>query len=286
MTKVYLSSTYEDLVDIREAVYRALRRLGHDVIAMEDYVAADQRPLDKCLADVASSDIYVGIIAWRYGFIPTGHTQSITELEYRKAVETGKTCLLFLLNEKASWPHPSIDRNPKRIEKFRNEIKNNYICSFFSTSDELALLVVCAVTQADKEHQQAQIVAEILSACYRRAVFTRTHAQLNHEAMSASLSQCRRLIQPLIPRITSVQLQQNAARLIALLDEIERQRSSTSWDFDMIDTLKLRLIQEISTLAQRAGFSFKLPTALSEDIYFTEDEASQPPVLLPGKLRL
>ena len=53
MATIYLSSTYEDLTEHREAVYRALRRLGHDVRAMEDYVATDQRPVDKCLADVA-----------------------------------------------------------------------------------------------------------------------------------------------------------------------------------------------------------------------------------------
>ena len=70
MGTIYLSSTYEDLKDHREAVYRALRRLGHDVGAMEDYVATDQRPVDKCLADVAACDIYVGILAWRYGYVP------------------------------------------------------------------------------------------------------------------------------------------------------------------------------------------------------------------------
>ena len=37
---------------------------------MEDYVAKDQRPLQMCLDDVASSDVYVGIFAWRYGYIP------------------------------------------------------------------------------------------------------------------------------------------------------------------------------------------------------------------------
>ena len=37
---------------------------------MEDYVAADNRPVDKCLADVPRVDIYVGIFAFRYGYIP------------------------------------------------------------------------------------------------------------------------------------------------------------------------------------------------------------------------
>ena len=44
MPKIYISSTYEDLKDCREAVYDALRKVKADAIAMEDYVAKDQRP--------------------------------------------------------------------------------------------------------------------------------------------------------------------------------------------------------------------------------------------------
>ena len=68
--RIYISSTFSDLQAHREKVYRVLRQLGHDVIAMEDYVAADQRPLAKCLADVAACDLYVGIFAHRYGYVP------------------------------------------------------------------------------------------------------------------------------------------------------------------------------------------------------------------------
>jgi hypothetical protein len=54
MLKVYLSSTYEDLRATRETVYRALRKIRCDVIAMEDYVAQGVAPLQKCRADVRS----------------------------------------------------------------------------------------------------------------------------------------------------------------------------------------------------------------------------------------
>lgn len=87
--KVFIPSTFQDLEEYREKVYRQLRKMRHDVISMEDYVAADQRPLAQCLADVAIADIYVGILAWRYGYVPlhdNPNKRSITELEYRKAV--------------------------------------------------------------------------------------------------------------------------------------------------------------------------------------------------------
>ena len=79
MTTIYLSSTFSDLKEYREAVYRALRQMKYDVIAMEDYVATDKRPLEKCLQDVAACDLYVGLFAWRYGYVPSGR-QSRTQI--------------------------------------------------------------------------------------------------------------------------------------------------------------------------------------------------------------
>ncbi|ETR68849.1 MAG: hypothetical protein OMM_04315 [Candidatus Magnetoglobus multicellularis str. Araruama] len=79
MAKIYISSTFKDLNAHREAVYKTLRQWGHDAIAMEDYVASDKRPLDKCLNDVASSDIYMGLFAWRYGYVPSDQDKSMAQ---------------------------------------------------------------------------------------------------------------------------------------------------------------------------------------------------------------
>ncbi|MET0791731.1 MAG: DUF4062 domain-containing protein, partial [Polyangiaceae bacterium] len=50
---VYLSSTFNDLQEHRAAVFAALESAGLEVKRMEAYVAADERPVDLCLADVA-----------------------------------------------------------------------------------------------------------------------------------------------------------------------------------------------------------------------------------------
>lgn len=161
MVSIYISSTYSDLKECREKVYHRLRELRHDVIAMEDYVAADERPLDSCQADVARSDVYVGLFAWRYGYIPphdNPESRSITELEYRKAVEAGKPCLIFLLEEQAAWSPRDMDQvsgegdHGKRIIAFRNELKQERMISFFHSPDQLAGLVASAVTLWEKEH--------------------------------------------------------------------------------------------------------------------------------------
>jgi hypothetical protein len=160
MARIYVSSTYGDLKDHREHVYRTLRQLGHDVIAMEDYVAADQRPLDRCLADVAACDLYVGILAHRYGYIPdkdNSERRSITELEYRHARALSKSCLVFLLDPEASWPATSMDAITKdnergaRIEALREELDREHLVSFFATAEELAQKVSVATTNQLKD---------------------------------------------------------------------------------------------------------------------------------------
>lgn len=160
MAKIYLSATYTDLKAYREAVYRILRMLRHDVIGMEDYVATDAYPLHKCLADVAGCHLYVGLVGCRYGYIPEQDNparQSITELEYRQAGESGLPRLLFLADQAAPWPDEFKDANTgegdggRRIAAFRAELEKSKLISYFRTPDHLAGLVSVAVQRCLEE---------------------------------------------------------------------------------------------------------------------------------------
>ncbi len=145
MAKIYLSSTYRDLTEHREAVYKALRQMRHDVVSMEDYTAASKPPLDKCLGDVADCDLYVGIFAWRYGYKPPEQEKSITELEFRQAVDCGKQCLIFLLDEKAPWSPELMDPDRGAIEALRSEFQRDYMIDFFESPEDLATAISVAV---------------------------------------------------------------------------------------------------------------------------------------------
>lgn len=165
MTTVYLSSTYENLKDYRSAVFQALHQAGYDVKAMEDYVAADKRPVDKCLADVAQADIYVGVFAFRYGYVPPPEhgnpgALSISELEFRYAEKLKKPCLTFAVSEDASWPRKFDDTRTdkenkgERINRLREYLLTEKTTSFFSSPHELASLVQAAVTKQLEESKK------------------------------------------------------------------------------------------------------------------------------------
>ncbi|MGB4066806.1 MAG: DUF4062 domain-containing protein, partial [Nitrospira sp.] len=170
MATIYLSSTYEDLKDYRRAVYEALRKAGHQVIAMEDYVATDQRPVNKCLKDVELADIYVGFFAFRYGYIPplqhnNPDGRSITELEFQHAERLGKICLAFLADQKAGgFPVEFVDAftgdgsHGQQIKRLRDYLGCEKTTSFFSGAHHLASLVLAAVSKHFQESTRSESV--------------------------------------------------------------------------------------------------------------------------------
>ncbi|MFO1328852.1 MAG: SUMF1/EgtB/PvdO family nonheme iron enzyme [Rubrivivax sp.] len=155
MATVYLSSTFQDLAVHRDAVYRLLRKAGYEVVAMEDYVACDDRPLHRCVADVRRADVYVGLFAFRYGHVPPreqGNPDglSITELEFRAAEAASKPRLCFVVKEGTSWNTAFIDAmasggDASRINRLREHLLTNRLASEFGSPDELAGLVVASV---------------------------------------------------------------------------------------------------------------------------------------------
>lgn len=150
MATFYLSSTFEDLKDCRELVSAELQKTGHRVVGMENYTASGAAPLEKCLADVARCDAYIGIFAWRYGYVPEDANparKSITELEYLKAIERGLEPLIFILSEEARWPQNHVDRDKQQIEALRGYLSKKHIVGVFKDCEELTRRVLTAAAR-------------------------------------------------------------------------------------------------------------------------------------------
>jgi hypothetical protein len=170
MKTIYISSTFQDLEEHRKAVISGLRKMQYNVKAMEDYVASDNRPVDVCVADVASCDIYVGIFAWRYGYVPKKDNPdgySITEIEYRAARKEGKPALVFLVQPDAQWSPAFMDsvtgENEKgtRIEHLRHDLEEEQMFSRFSTPATLVMEVQAAAHLAETKAPFQVLSSEI-----------------------------------------------------------------------------------------------------------------------------
>src|SRR5438045_1121227 len=96
---VMISRTARDLpVHRKEAMDACLRQGMHQII-MEHLPASDSDAIKASLDMVNEAEIYLGIFAHRYGYIPKGHDISITEMEYYRAVERGIPRLIFVMHE-------------------------------------------------------------------------------------------------------------------------------------------------------------------------------------------
>src|ERR1700730_2622101 len=87
---VMISSTARDLPEHREELRLGCQRAGFEVRMMEHLPALDADAVKGSLDLVDEADIYVGVFAYRYGYVPEGYDISITEMEYNRAVEQKK----------------------------------------------------------------------------------------------------------------------------------------------------------------------------------------------------
>ena len=93
--KVFLSSTFLDLIEHRKEAAGALSRLGHHVIGMETFNARTEDPTKASLKEVEECELFVGIYAHRYGSLIGDAKISVSEQEFDHAVEKGKEIFAF-----------------------------------------------------------------------------------------------------------------------------------------------------------------------------------------------
>jgi hypothetical protein len=166
--KIYLSSTYVDLKQHRASLAKALRKARYEVMLMEEYSARDARVEFACAGDVVACDTYVGLFAWRHGYVPADGNpgrMSVTEMEYAAAGARPMPRLTFLLEDAARWPAQKKDADLAPIQALRARLKQ--LCSgYFRHVDELAVEVLTAlrVLETTTLAQRLDAVQEIVRA--------------------------------------------------------------------------------------------------------------------------
>jgi tetratricopeptide (TPR) repeat protein len=153
--KVFISSTYKDLIDYRKAAIRAVEGTNYQAGKMEVFGARSEEPVEACLKEVAECDLFIGIYALRYGFVPDGSDISITEMEYIHAKKLGKEIYCFLLDEEnQGWLTKWMDDEPgkTKLKDFKQRVQSKHICDYFTTSDDLRAKVANAFSHFVANH--------------------------------------------------------------------------------------------------------------------------------------
>jgi hypothetical protein len=149
--KVFLSSTYLDLIEHRKAVVQALRTMGEDVEHMEIFGARYEEPTEASLEELDKCDVLVGVYAYRYGTVPEGTKTSVTEQEYLHATKEGISILIFVVDENHAWPPKLMDKSLTKVNKFKSRATKEHAPEYFTSPDNLAHKVNSSVGRLAKK---------------------------------------------------------------------------------------------------------------------------------------
>jgi hypothetical protein len=146
---LYLSSTYADLKDHREAAIAAIRSFAER--GKEHYVDYEvfdpgslpyegKALLDTCLAQVRESSNFILILGWRYGYVPEGSDRSIVELEFDTAVKAGISRFCFIIDDRqpVSPRHVETGAGAEKLRRFKAKVESAHHAFRFSSPEDLA----------------------------------------------------------------------------------------------------------------------------------------------------
>src|SRR5574342_1044116 len=165
VTSVFISSTSSDLKEYRATVRESLLNAGYHPSDMADFMARSQGAKTACLDEVAEADYFVGIYAWRYGFIPQGSEVSITEQEYDEALRLEKPRFCFFVEDGYAWPDQFKEGGDggEKMNKFKAKLDATIVRTTFTTPDSLAKKVLSTLARYEKEEHKKtfQVAAKL-----------------------------------------------------------------------------------------------------------------------------
>ena len=145
--QIFVSSTYTDLKEERQAAVEAILKSGNIPAGMELFTAGDKSQLETITRWIDDSDIYMLILGGRYGSIEPTTGNSYTEVEYDYAKSNNKPLFAVVisdkyLDEKANKDGLSVSEkdNQSKYKAFKNKVLSN-ISVFYDSPKDIKLAV-------------------------------------------------------------------------------------------------------------------------------------------------
>ena len=155
--QVFVSSTFTDLKEERQAAVSAILKLGHIPAGMELFTANDKSQWDTIKRWIDESDVYMLILGGRYGSIEKDSQLSYTELEYNYAVQTNKPLFAVVINENALkdkikeiGPEIFEQENNSKLKEFRTKVLSN-MSSFYEDVKDIKICIMESLPQINSE---------------------------------------------------------------------------------------------------------------------------------------
>ena len=154
--QVFVSSTYTDLREERQAAVEAILTAGHIPAGMELFAAGDESQMDVIKRWIDESDVYLLILGGRYGSIETKSQKSYIQLEYEYAIEKGKPLFAVVIKEDylekkiKKFGSEVIERdNPQKLKEFRALVLTRMV-QFWSDSRDIKLSILETIAELSR----------------------------------------------------------------------------------------------------------------------------------------
>lgn len=141
--QIFVSSTYEDLIEQRKKIIENILDMGNIPAGMELFNSSDREAFDYIKKIIDDSDYLVLIIGECYGSINENTKVSYTEMEYDYAKENNIPILVFIKESTKTLKKRT--KEAKSLLKFIKKAKDNRLVKFWQDETDLITQIIHSI---------------------------------------------------------------------------------------------------------------------------------------------
>src|SRR5258708_12714095 len=145
--QVFVSSTYDDLKEERQAAVKAILSSGHIPAGMELFAAGDKAQMRVIKKWIKESDAFLLILGGRYGSIESESGKSYIELEYEYARKQRKPVFAVVIDQAHLEQNVKLHaskiletKHSQQLKGFSETVKKNMV-RFFNDPKDIEIAV-------------------------------------------------------------------------------------------------------------------------------------------------
>ena len=157
--QIFVSSTFTDLQEERQAVTQALLSLEHFPAGMELFPASDEDAWTLIKGVIDDSDYYVLVIGGRYGSTNEAGL-SYTEREFDYASETNKPILGFIHQSPEQIPVGKTDQSDvlrQKLAAFVQKVEVGHHVKYWKNPDDLKAKVIQSISAETRRNPREKV---------------------------------------------------------------------------------------------------------------------------------
>lgn len=188
--QVFVSSTYADLRDERQAAVEAILTAGHIPAGMELFAAGDESQMQVIRRWIEESDVFLLILGGRYGSVDPASGKSYVQLEYEHALNKGKPVFAVVVEEdhqeervKTLGSKAVETEHSRELRAFHEHVRSQRIVRFWRDPRDIKLAILESLPEyANRDNllgwRRVDTLVDYANVADQLAQLTRENAEL------------------------------------------------------------------------------------------------------------